>query len=41
MMSVTPDTVYYVDLPLSGERFMWVLNVAGAVGQPSASPPGG
>jgi len=41
MMSVTADTVFYVDLPLSGARFMWVMNLDDPVGKPSASPPDG
>jgi hypothetical protein len=37
-VSVTPDTVFYVELPLTGERRLWKFTFEGVPGQPSAAP---
>jgi len=37
-ISVTADTLFYVELPLSGERRLWKFEFEGVPGQPSAAP---
>jgi len=37
-ISVTADTVFYVELPLTGERRLWKFRFEGVPGQPSAAP---
>jgi hypothetical protein len=38
VLSVTPDTVFYVELPLTGERRLWKFKFESVPGQPSAAP---